>query len=338
MGARLRVSKPLSRRIAVIVVAVLLFGWVFLYRFNTLGGAFAGFDNDHFLYFALAKQVQAGEQPLRDFQDGVHGARPSLTYELSAAAQRYFGNNLRSEAWLTVGGVALGAAVAFLAGSALAPWPWALATALLSALVSPKLYGYPKVVVTAVASLLIVGCTGLPSWRRIALLSVWTAIAFLLRHDYAVYCALGFGTVILLSDGASWRVRLGRAGAYVVITIVLLAPSLWWIQRYRGLTEYVRNSLEMTRSEALRTEIRWPAPALDGVRSLSAVFDRDENTTAWIYYVFLGVPVLVLGVTAWRRARGGSRGRANGRARVVERHDRAARSLLPSRQSRRAVR
>ena len=76
MGARLRVSKPLSRRIAVIVVAVLLFGWVFLFRFNTLGGAFAGFDNDHFLYFALAKQVQAGEQPLRDFQDGVHGARP----------------------------------------------------------------------------------------------------------------------------------------------------------------------------------------------------------------------------------------------------------------------
>ena len=307
MGARLRVSKPLSRRIAVIVVAVLLFGWVFLFRFNTLGGAFAGFDNDHFLYFALAKQVQAGEQPLRDFQDGVHGARPSLTYELSAAAQRYFGNNLRSEAWLTVGGIALGAAVAFLAGSALAPWPWALATALLSALVSPKLYGYPKVVVTAVASLLIVGCTGLPSWRRIALLSVWTAIAFLLRHDYAVYCALGFGTAILLSDGASWRVRLGRAGAYVVITIVLLAPSLWWIQRYRGLTEYVRNSLEMTRSEAVRTEIRWPAPALDGVRSLSAVFDRDENTTAWIYYVFLGVPVLVLGVTAWKRARGGSR-------------------------------
>ena len=88
---------------------------------------------------------------------------------------------------------------------------------------------------------------------------------------------------------------------------MLLAPSLWWIQRYRGLTEYVRNSLEMTRSEAVRTEIRWPAPALDGVRSLSAVFDRDENTTAWIYYVFLGVPVLVLGVTAWRRARGGSR-------------------------------
>ena len=155
-----RASKlPLAPRIVVGVVAILLFGWVFLYRFNTLGGAFGGFDNDHFLYFALAKQVQAGEQPLRDFQDAMHGAWPSLTYELlAAAAQRYFGDNLRSEAWLTVGGVALGTAVAFLAGSVVARWPWALATALLSALVSPKLYGYPKVLVTAVAALLIVGC------------------------------------------------------------------------------------------------------------------------------------------------------------------------------------
>jgi hypothetical protein len=77
------------RRVVVFVVAILLFGWVFLYRFNTLGGAFGGFDNDHFLYFALAKQVQAGDQPLRDFQDAMHGAWPSLTYEFSAAAQHH---------------------------------------------------------------------------------------------------------------------------------------------------------------------------------------------------------------------------------------------------------
>src|SRR5687767_15845045 len=105
-----RISRFFPRRVVVFVVAILLFGWVFLYRFNTLGGAFGGFDNDHFLHFVYAKQVQAGEQPLRDFLDaGLQGARPSLTYELSAAAQAYVGNNLRSEAWLTVGGVALGA-------------------------------------------------------------------------------------------------------------------------------------------------------------------------------------------------------------------------------------
>ena len=107
MAERPRISERLRRRVIITVVAILLFGWVFLYRFNTLGGAFGGFDNDHFLHFVYAKQVQAGEQPLRDFLDaGLQGARPSLTYELSAAAQTYLGNNLRSEAWLTVGGVA----------------------------------------------------------------------------------------------------------------------------------------------------------------------------------------------------------------------------------------
>ena len=184
MADRPRVSERLTQRLVISLVAILLFGWVFLYRFNTLGGAFGGFDNDHFLHFVYAKQVQAGEQPLRDFLDaGLQGAWPSLTYELSAAAQTYLGNNLRSEAWLTVGGVALGAAIAFIAGSMIAPWPWALATALLSALISPKLYSYPKVLVTAVASLLIVSAARLPVWPRVALKSAWTAVAFLFRHD-----------------------------------------------------------------------------------------------------------------------------------------------------------
>ena len=299
-----RASENSSRRLVIAVVAILLFGWVFLYRFNTLGGAFGGFDNDHFLYFALAKQVQAGEQPLRDFQDAMHGAWPSLTYELSAAAQRIFGDNLRSEAWLTVGGVALGAAVAFVAGSLVAPWPWALAMALLSALAAPKLYGYPKVLITAVAALLIVGCRGLPTWRRVALMSAWTAAAFLFRHDYAVYCAVGFVALIALSGNGAWRDRIGRVAAYGVITLVLLAPSFWWIQRYRGLTEYVRNAREMSANEYERTRIVWPYFALGG--SPSATFENEENNEAWMYYLFLSVPVVVAGITLRRRMRGGA--------------------------------
>ena len=297
-------TRQLSRRIVVGVVAILLFGWVFLYRFNTLGGAFGGFDNDHFLYFALAKQVQAGEQPLRDFHDAMHGAWPSLTYEFSAAAQRYFGDNLRSEAWLTVGGMALGTAVAFLAGSVVARWPWALAMALLSALMSPKLYGYPKVLTTAVAALLIVSCRGLPTWRRVALMSAWTAVAFLFRHDYAVYCAVGFLALIALSGNAVWRDRIGRVAAYGVITLVLLAPSFWWIQHYRGLTEYVRNAREMSANEYERTRIVWPRVALEG--SPSATLDNEDNSEAWIYYLFLSVPIVVTVITLRRRMRGGA--------------------------------
>jgi hypothetical protein len=293
-----------SRRLLIVVVALLVFGWVFLYRFNTLGGAFGGFDNDHFLHFVYAKQVQGGEQPLRDFLDaGLQGAVPSLTYELSAAAQNYFGNNLRSEAWLTVGAVALAAAVTFVAASTIAPWPWALAMALLSALISPKLYSYPKVLVTAVASLLIVGSAGLPSPPRIALMSVCTAVAFLFRHDLAIYCVVGFVAVMGCATGAPWRDRLIRAAAYLAVTGVMLAPSLWWVQRYRGLPEYVRNGLEMSRNEAERTRIGWPRFSLDA--GLSSAFESDDNAETWIYYVFLAVPVVVFGATAWKMLRGG---------------------------------
>ena len=293
------------RDVVVTVVAVLLFAWVFLYRFNTLGGSLGGFDNDHFLYMTLAKQVEAGEQPLRDFLDGVHGARPSLTYELSAGAQRLFGDNLRSEAWLTVTGVALGATVTFLAGSLIAPWPWALSTALVSALLSPKLYGYPKVLVTAVAALLIITYARRPTWWLVATMSVWTAAAFLFRHDYSVYCAVGCFVVIVLAGDTPWRSRMTRGVVYGMLTALLLAPSLWWIQRYRGIGEYVRNTLEMSRNEYERTQIGWPVVTLDGL-SPFALFETDENAEAWIYYLFLIVPILVVGVAGWRR-----RGREN---------------------------
>ena len=289
------------RDVVVSVVAVLLFAWVFLYRFNTLGGALGGFDNDHFLYMTLAKQVQAGEQPLRDFVDGVHGARPSLTYEFSAGAQRLFGNNLRSEAWLTVTGVALGATVTFLAGSLMATWPWALSTALVSALLSPKLYGYPKVLVTAVAALLIISYARRPTWTLVAAMSVWTAAAFLFRHDYSVYCAVGFFAVIVLAGDLPWRRRVARGLVYGAVTALLLTPSLWWIQRYRGISEYVRNSLEMSRNEYERTQIGWPVFTFDGGLSPFAVFGTDENAEAWIYYLFLSVPIFVVAIAVWRR-------------------------------------
>jgi nitrate reductase gamma subunit len=107
-------------------------------------------------------------------------------------------------------------------------------------------------------------------------------------------------SVIGLSSGAPWRRRLERSVAYVALTAMLLAPSLWWIQLYSGLTEYVRNGLEMSRNEAERTEIGWPRFRLDGVPSPFALFEHEGNAAAWIYYLYLGVPLLVIGITAWR--------------------------------------
>jgi hypothetical protein len=291
----------------VVIIAALLFLWVLLYRFNTLGGALGGFDNDHFLHFAYAKQVQAGEQPLRDFLDaGLQGANPSLTYELSAAAQRLFGNNLRSEAWLTTAGVAAGAAAAFLAGCYVAPWPAALATAWLSAVISPKLYGYPKVLVLAVASLLIARYARAPDWRRACALAVLTAVAFLFRHDLAVYCALGTAVALVAVAATGrlpWTRTAAHAAVYALATALLLAPSFWWIETHTGIERYLRTGWEMGQRESQRTDIEWPVPSMAPGDSVRAVLAREENTQAWLYYLFLAVPALGVGSTVIRLAR-----------------------------------
>jgi hypothetical protein len=156
-----------------------LFGFTCLYRFNTLGGRFGGFDNDHFVPFAYAKQVQAGEQPLRDFDGlGLQGAWPSLTYETSALTQRWFGDNLRSEALLTVTAVGVAAALTFLAAASITPVAWAAAATLVSVFVAPTLYNYPKVLMLSAAALTIARYCGRPHAVGVVVGSVVTASHF----------------------------------------------------------------------------------------------------------------------------------------------------------------
>lgn len=286
-GGRRPASLP--RLTVVAGVALLLFCVVGLYRFNTLGGALGGFDNDHFLHLALAKQVEAGERPLRDFLDGVQGAPPALTYDLSALAQRALGDTLRSEALLTVFGVAVAASVTFMAATFVAPWPVALVAATLSALLSPKLYGYPKVLVLAVACLLLFQYARVPTWWRVAAMGAWTAIAFLFRHDFALYCGAGSVVVLALAGPGVWWKRLTRVVAYGAITLALLAPSLYWVERTTGLVSYLQNGASMGQRDAARTAIGWPMPSIHITESVSANLEREQNTEAWLYYTFLAL-------------------------------------------------
>jgi hypothetical protein len=293
-----------TRRRTLWIVATILALCVFLYRFNALGGSFGGFDNDHFIQFALAKQVEAGAQPLRDFSDAVHGARPSLTYELSAAAQRWLGDNFLSEALLTVSGVTLAAVITFLTGARLGPWPLALLMAVLCALLSPKLYGYPKVIVLAVTSLLIVRYAEQPVWRRAAALGVWTSVAFLFRHDYAVYVGAGSVAVLAAAHRLDPRTALRHVAGYGLLVLGLLVPSLLWVQYHAGIPEYVRNALEISAREAARTRLNtWPSFALAEVTSVGAFFADNDNTRAWLFYLLHTLPWVGAAAVVWRWVR-----------------------------------
>ena len=66
-------------RIPGAVAAAVAVGVVsFAFRFNTLGGALGGFDNDHFIYLTRTDMLLWGEQPLRDFVDAAQAAFAAL--------------------------------------------------------------------------------------------------------------------------------------------------------------------------------------------------------------------------------------------------------------------
>ncbi len=290
------------------VLPPLIFAFVAVYRFNALGGSFGGFDNDHFLHFVYAKQVESGQQPLRDFLDGgLQGAWPSLTYELSAAAQLWFGDTLLPEAVLTVGAMALAAAVTLLAALRVAPWPMALLTTLLSVLVSPKLYNYPKVFILASAAWLIVSYAAHPRKRTLVAMAVASTIAFLFRHDYAVYCALGFSAVIAATHGRAWRTSAHRLVVVGVLALALATPSLLWIQRHVGILPYLRTAAQLSAAEDGRTRSSWPAFS-QVQRPLAEWLGTRENAEAWLYYLCIALPIVALVGAGVQGVRGRGRG------------------------------
>ena len=122
------------RRVALAALAAAVIGTLaFLYRFNTLGGALGGFDNDHFTRLARADALLQGQQPLRDFVDAeLRGAWPALTYQSSAWAQEIGGRTLLPEAYLMASLLTIAHVIVFLlaldlskrwAIALLPPWP-----------------------------------------------------------------------------------------------------------------------------------------------------------------------------------------------------------------------
>jgi hypothetical protein len=297
---------PMQRRWR-LVIAALVFAFAALYRFNALGGSLGGFDDDHFVHLAYAMQMQSGEQPLRDFASlGLSGARPSLTYELSAVTQTWLGRNWRSEALLTVGAIAFAASLTWLAAVRVAPPVFALAATLLSVFVAPKLYAYPKVLVLSAAAWLIGRYAWAPSAAGVVAMSVLTAIAFLFRHDFAVYVGTGILVVVLLAPREWWTAGRHAAG-YLALTLLLVTPSLLIIERDEGLLTYLRDSAAAARFESSRTNLKWPAFSVDGSADggVLATIAAETNAVAWLYYLHLAVPAVLLVALASRRLRGG---------------------------------
>lgn len=250
--ARSRITAAAARMLA----GVLVFVASFVYRFSTMGGAFGGFENDQFLVVSRARQILVGDLPARDFADP--GA--PLTYMLSAAAQAALGSTLLSEAVLTIAMLSAGAAVTFaLATRISASVTVGLIAAMFQVLLEPRFYNYPKILVYAVALLLWWRYARKPDLYACAYLAAWTAIAFLFRHDHAVYLTLVTMALVAVRRGVVEPAHAIREGlAYLCATAILVGPYLAFLQRHVGLRNYLDSGIVFSQQDAARTQLRSP--------------------------------------------------------------------------------
>jgi hypothetical protein len=202
--------------------------------------------NDHYMHLAWAQQVLFGQVPGRDFVDpGM-----PLMYALSAIVQ-WMAPGPFSEALLTCTLLALAAAATLVVATDLTgSLSIGMAATVCEVALEPRLYSYPKILVPAVALLLIQHYVRRPSHGRIAWLAAWTAVAVLLRHDLGIYVAAGVGTGLIAVHATDLR-RMARALAeYAVGVGAIMLPYVIFVQWSEGLFEHLHAAVEFAKGEA----------------------------------------------------------------------------------------
>lgn len=302
------------RHAAIALVAVALFVFSWLFRFNDPDGAFAGLTDDHFFYLVRGWQILYGDLPVRDFVD--HGA--PLYYYVAAAVQVLFGRGTLSEAVFSVSAISLGAAATFwLATRASGSIALGLAGAAFQVLLSPRFYNYPKLLVYAAAIPLLWWFADRPGrWPRFWL-AVVTAVGFLFRHDHGVFTALAVGALLLSLTHLPWRERVRHAGIYGALVLALLAPYLIFVQMNGGIGEYISQASAWAARDRDRAPVIWPGlfdnpdgiseAARSGSGLTRAVAVVRDNEIAWLYYLELVLPFVALSILGMTHAGGRSR-------------------------------
>jgi len=175
--------------------------------------------NDDFMHRAYARQLLAGDLPVRDFFDYGMG----LMYALSALAEATLGYRLLSEAVLV--GVLVGLAT-FLVYDTVREATGSTVVAVLAAVLlvvaTPRSYAYPKLILYAGAAWLWWWYVLGPSLRRALILGAAAGVAFYWRPDHGAYVAVGVALAILVAHGAT-RVTVARwvqSGATAITFVI----------------------------------------------------------------------------------------------------------------------
>jgi hypothetical protein len=296
-----------AKHLAAAAIAIGIFAFAWLYRFNDPGGSFAFLTDDHFFYVVRGWQILFGELPVRDFVD--HGA--PLTYYTAAAVQIVGGRGTASEIAFCVTVLAVCAGGVFLlAARASGSWLFALSAAGFYILLEPRLYNYPKIAAYVLAIPALWACADRLDVRRIAVVSLVTVIAFLFRHDHGVFIAAAFAVLVAIGQQAARGPGVRAAVTYAAIVAVILLPYLLFLQLHGGVISYFDTAAEWAARDRARAEVEWPGllDTADASAPLpgATVIDRGvsairSNRVAWVYYGELLLPFVALGLLASAR-------------------------------------
>jgi hypothetical protein len=192
------------------------------------------FLNDHFDHLSKARQLLHGEYPVRDFFDP---GRP-LTVGVSAVGLALSHDTLLGEAVLTMGAIAIGVMLVYWlaqrhTGSVL--WGYWAAACMLA--IEPRLYNYPKVLVSMVAAWLISRYLDAPTAARAACLGAWGGLGFLFRHDLGVYLAVATLAALLLRFSRD----TARDAAIVGVVAGLVAAPYRRVRSMADASNYARD-------------------------------------------------------------------------------------------------
>jgi len=269
MADRIRGQKTLRRALPIGLLA-------FAFRFLTL----SPIENDHFVMLARAQQVLFGDWPVRNFEDP---GQPLFYLLTSALASIFGGHVLATNVVLCIAVQAVAAACTFvLARRGSGSTAVGVAAALLVIVSSPRLYNTTKVIVPVVAILLQWRYAEAPRRGRLLALAAWTAVAFLLRHDYVVYVVASTFVLLAILYQSRGREAVTEAAIYGAAALLLVSPWLAYVQWNGGLIEYASAAVRFVQSEGRRTAGGAPQP---------------------LYYVIALIPLSGLAVAFWLRPR-----------------------------------
>jgi hypothetical protein len=228
---------------------------IFLLAFAARYAATGAIENDHFVTFTRGLQVFYGDWPVRDFDDPGF----PLSYLISTVTAALFGPSLFVNVLLCITLIALTSTITFvLAYRASGSAAVAFMAALITIAVYPRLYNATKVVVPVVAIAAAWRYADAPKPGRLVALALWTATAFLMRHDYAVYVAAGVVALLVLCHVSDLRAMAVRLAAYAALCLLFVAPWLIYVQLFEGVGEYFASAFRFVAAEGRRTTTTLP--------------------------------------------------------------------------------